>query len=239
MSGHSKWSTIKHKKAKEDAKRGQAFTKLIKEITVAARHGGGDPDANPRLRTLLEKAREVNMPIDNSTRAIKKGTGELPGVNYEEFIYEGYGPQGIAVIVETLSDNKNRTVASLRHLFSKMGGNLGESGSVNWMFEKLGVIRATAPGVKEEQLLETLLDYDVKDIQQEEDGVFNIMCDSKALDQIKLAVQKAGLKVEESAVEWVAKTNTELDAAGEEKALDFLSALQDDEDVQHVYTNLG
>ena len=239
MSGHSKWSTIKHKKAKEDAKRGQAFTKLIKEITVAARHGGGDPDANPRLRTLLEKAREVNMPIDNSTRAIKKGTGELPGVNYEEFIYEGYGPQGIAVIVETLSDNKNRTVASLRHLFSKMGGNLGESGSVNWMFEKLGVIRATAPGVEEEQLLETLLDYDVKDIQQEEDGVFNIMCDSKALDQIKLAVQKAGLKVEESAVEWVAKTNTELDAAGEEKALDFLSALQDDEDVQHVYTNLG
>ena len=239
MSGHSKWSTIKHKKAKEDAKRGQAFTKLIKEITVAARHGGGDPDANPRLRTLLEKAREVNVPIDNSTRAIKKGTGELPGVNYEEFIYEGYGPQGIAVIVETLSDNKNRTVASLRHLFSKMGGNLGESGSVNWMFEKLGVIRATAPGVKEEQLLETLLDYDVKDIQQEEDGVFNIMCDSKALDQIKLAVQKAGLKVEESAVEWVAKTNTELDAAGEEKALDFLSALQDDEDVQHVYTNLG
>ena len=239
MSGHSKWSTIKHKKAKEDAKRGQAFTKLIKEITVAARHGGGDPDANPRLRTLLEKAREVNMPIDNSTRAIKKGTGELPGVNYEEFIYEGYGPQGIAVIVETLSDNKNRTVASLRHLFSKMGGNLGESGSVNWMFEKLGVIRAAAPGVKEEQLLETLLDYDVKDIQQEEDGVFNIMCDSKALDQIKLAVQKAGLKVEESAVEWVAKTNTELDAAGEEKALDFLSALQDDEDVQHVYTNLA
>jgi YebC/PmpR family DNA-binding regulatory protein len=181
----------------------------------------------------------VCAPIDNSTRAIKKGTGELPGVNYEEFIYEGYGPQGIAVIVETLSDNKNRTVASLRHLFSKMGGNLGESGSVNWMFEKLGVIRATAPGIKEEQLLETLLDYDVKDIQQEEDGVFNIMCDSKVLDQIKSAVQKAGLKVEESAVEWVAKTSTELDAAGEEKALDFLSALQDDEDVQHVYTNLA
>ena len=238
MSGHSHWATIKHKKAKEDAKRGQAFTKLIKEITVAARHGGGDPDANPRLRTLLEKAREVNMPIDNSTRAIKKGTGELPGVNYEEFIYEGYGPQGIAVIVETLSDNKNRTVASLRHLFSKMGGNLGESGSVNWMFEKLGVIRASAPGMTEEKLLEELLEYDVIDIQQE-DNVFSITCDPRALDTIKQAVQKAGLKVEESEVEWVAKNSTELDEAGEEKALDFLSVLQDDEDVQHVYTNLA
>lgn len=238
MSGHSKWSTIKHKKAKEDAKRGQAFTKLIKEITVAARHGGGDPDANPRLRTLLEKAKEINMPIDNSTRAIKKGTGELPGVNYEEFIYEGYGPQGIAVIVETLSDNKNRTVASLRHLFSKMGGNLGESGSVNWMFEKLGVIRASKPGMTEEQLLEALLEYDVIDIQQE-DNVFSITCDARSLDTIKQAVEKAGLKVEEAAVEWVAKNSTELDPAGEEKALDFLSALQDDEDVQHVYTNLA
>jgi len=239
MSGHSKWSTIKHKKAKEDAKRGQAFTKLIKEITVAARHGGGDPNANPRLRTLLEKAREVNMPIDNSNRAIKKGTGELPGVNYEEFMYEGYGPQGIAVIVETLSDNKNRTVASLRHLFSKMGGNLGESGSVNWMFEKLGVIHATAQGIKEDQLIEALFDYDIRDVRQEEDGSFSVICDPKVLDQVKLAAQKAGLKVDEAAVEWVAKTSTELDTAGEEKALDFLSALQDDEDVQHVYTNLA
>jgi YebC/PmpR family DNA-binding regulatory protein len=237
MSGHSKWSTIKHKKAKEDAKRGQAFTKLIKEITVAARHGGGDPNGNPRLRTLLEKAKEINMPIDNSTRAIKKGTGELPGVNYEEFMYEGYGPHGIAVIVETLSDNKNRTVASLRHLFSKMGGNLGESGSVNWMFEKLGVIRATGSGKSEEQLMETLLDYDVKDIRQEDD-IFSVMCDPREIDQVKQAVQKSGFKVEEAEIEWVAKNSTELDAAAEEKALDFLSALQDDEDVQHVYTNL-
>jgi YebC/PmpR family DNA-binding regulatory protein len=238
MSGHSKWSTIKHKKAKEDAKRGQAFTKLIKEITVAARHGGGDSDANPRLRTLLEKAKEINMPIDNSTRAIKRGTGELPGVSYEEFTYEGYGPHGIAVIVEALTDNKNRTVASLRHLFSKMGGSLGESGSVNWMFEKLGVVRVNAPKATEEQLLEILLDHDVRDLQQE-GPIFSIMCEPRVLEQVKQAVEKAGLKVEEATVEWVAKTNIELDTTGEEKALDFLSALQDDEDVQHVYTNLA
>lgn len=238
MSGHSKWSTIKHKKAKEDAKRGQAFTKLIKEITVAARVGGGDPNGNPRLRTLLDKAKEINMPIENSTRAIKKGTGELPGVSYEEFIYEGYGPHGIAVVVETLSDNKNRTVASLRHLFTKLGGNLGESGSVSWMFEKLGVIRVPASHTTEEKLLELLLDYDVKDIQQE-DGIFAIMCETKVLDQVKQALQKEKFKIEEAEVEWVAKTNIELDARDEEKAVDFLSALQDDEDVQHVYTNLA
>ncbi len=238
MAGHNKWSQIKHKKAKEDSKRGYAFTKLIKEITAAARAGGGDPAGNPRLRVLLEKAKEINMPIDNSNRAIKRGTGELPGVNYEELMYEGYGPGGIAVIMETLSDNKNRTVASLRHLFSKMGGSLADSGAVSWMFEKQGVIRGTGQSVTEDDLIEALMEYDIKDIRND-DGLFSIICDPKQLDVVKAAAIKAGVTVENAALEWVAKTQTELESATETKALDFLSALQDHEDVQNVYTNLA
>jgi len=238
MAGHNKWSQIKHKKAKEDAKRGYAFTKLIKEITAAARAGGGDPAGNPRLRVLLDKAKEINMPIDNSNRAIKRGTGELPGVQYEEFTYEGYGPGGIAIIMDTLSDNKNRTVASLRHLFSKMGGTLAESGAVSWMFEKKGVIRASGTAITEDKLIESLLDYDIKDIRLE-DGIFTVICDPKQLESVKQAVTHTGLKPEHAAIEWVAKTHTDLDDALQDKALDFLSALQDHEDVQNVYTNLA
>jgi YebC/PmpR family DNA-binding regulatory protein len=238
MSGHNKWSQIKHKKAKEDSKRGYAFTKLIKEITAASRAGGGDPAGNPRLRVLLEKAKDINMPIDNSNRAIKRGTGELPGVHYEEFVYEGYGPGSIAVIMETLSDNKNRTVASLRHLFSKMGGTLAETGAVSWMFEKLGVIRGTSTTMTEDNLIEALLEYDIKDIRTD-DTLYTIICDPKYLEQIKQTATQAGLRVEHAAIEWVAKTHTHLDEATEHKALDFLSALQDHEDVQNVYTNLA
>ena len=238
MSGHNKWSQIKHKKAKEDSKRGYAFTKLIKEITATARAGGGDPAGNPRLRLLLDKAKEINMPIDNSKRAIKRGTGELPGVHYEEFTYEGYGPGGIAVIIDTLSDNKKRTVASLRHLFSKMGGTLAESGAVSWMFEKQGVIRATGSSITEDGLIENLLDYDIKDIRLD-DGVFSIICEPKQLDQVKQAVAKTGLHPEHAAIECVAKTQTEVDNATQDTALDFLSTLQDHEDVQNVYTNLA
>ncbi len=238
MAGHNKWSQIKHKKAKEDAKRGKAFTKIIKEITVAAREGGGDVAANARLRQLLEKSKEINMPAENATRAIKRGTGELPGVNYEEFTYEGYGPGGIAVIVETLSDNKNRTVASLRHIFSAKGGNLADTGSVGWMFEHLGVIRAFN-GISEDELLEKLIDFDIKDIRKNEDGIFSIICDPKSLDEVKQAVDKLGLKVEDATLEWVAKNTMELDDAAADKAFTFLSALQDDEDVQNVYTNLA
>jgi YebC/PmpR family DNA-binding regulatory protein len=169
MSGHSKWATIKRKKAVEDSKRGKAFTKLIKEITVAARLGGGDPAGNPRLRLLLDKAKEVNMPLENTKRAIKKGTGELAGANaYEESSYEGYGPAGIAIIVETLTDNKNRMASELRHLFSSHGGSLGETGSVNWMFEKLGVIQAEGASLSEDELLEKLLDYDVTNLEKDE-----------------------------------------------------------------------
>ena len=154
MAGHSKWSTIKHKKAKEDAKRGKKFTKLIKEITVAAREGGGDPDDNPRLRLHLEKAKEINMPQENSMRAIKRGTGELPGVNYEQYLYEGYGPGSCAVIIDMLTDNKNRAISTVRSFFHKQGATLAESGAVSWMFDKLGVIRVPADSVSEDTLLE-------------------------------------------------------------------------------------
>ena len=237
MSGHSKWSTIKHKKAALDSKRGQAFTKLIKEITIAARLGGGDPNGNPRLRLLLDKAKALNMPTDNAKRAIQRGTGELPGVNYEEHNYEGYGPNGIAIIVETLTDNKNRTVSELRHLFSSKGGTLAESGAVNWMFERLGVVRATCPDMNEEKLLEALIDYDINDIKSEGSQFF-IYCNMKALDEVKHAVEKLCMKVDEAEVEWVAKNTTSLTEEQSNKAYEFLSALQDHEDVKNVYTNL-
>ncbi|MGB8367622.1 MAG: YebC/PmpR family DNA-binding transcriptional regulator [Candidatus Babeliales bacterium] len=237
MAGHNKWSQIKHKKAKEDSKRGKAFTKLIKEITVAARTGGGHPDSNAHLRMLLDKAKEINMPQENATKAIKRGTGELPGVNYEEFTYEGFGPHGIGVIIETLSDNKNRTVADLRHIFSSKGGNLGEGGSVSWMFEKMGIIRATAKQVTEDELFEKLLEFDIKDIQH--DGTFfSIFCDPKELDIVKEAVKNAGLHIESAELEWVAKTTTTLNEKDSAHALDFLSTLQDHDDVKNVYTNL-
>lgn len=237
MSGHSKWSTIKHKKAKEDAKRGKAFTKLIKEITVAARLGGGDPTGNPKLRLLLEKAKEINMPKENAERAIKKGTGELPGVNYEAITYEGYGPYGIAVMVDTLTDNKNRTVADMRRLFSSKGGNLAENGAVSWIFEKKGVVKASATETTEDEILEQLIDYDIDNITKD-DGIFFIVCDAKALMQIKNATEKIGLKVENADLEWIPKTTTKLAVDQAEKAYEFLGVLDDHDDVQNVYTNL-
>lgn len=238
MSGHNKWSQIKHKKAKEDAKKGQTFTKLIKEITVAARSGGGDPAANARLRHILDKAREVNMPIDNAQRAIKRGTGELPGVSYEEFTYEGYGPFGIAIVLDTLSDNKNRTVAELRHLFSANGGNLGESGSVCWMFEKMGVIEGTDARASEEFFLELFFDVDIKDIKID-GSYYSIYCDPKLIEPVKDRLAKQGLKVERADIEWVAKNTVSLSDDQESKVVAFLSLLQDHEDVQNVYSNMA
>lgn len=237
MSGHNKWSQIKHKKAKEDGKRGQAFTKIIKEITEAAREGGGDPDGNPRLRFLLEKARDLNMPIDNSTRAIKRGTGELPGVSYTALTYEGYGPYGMAVIIETLTDNKNRTVASLRHLCSTKNGTLGETGSVSWMFEKMGVIRGGG-AVAEDQLLELLIDFNIHDIKIE-DNSFEVFCDPKSVDQVRTALKNAGFSIESAEFEWVPKTTIALSDEHAEQAIGFLSAIQDLEDVRNVYANLA
>lgn len=237
MAGHSHWATIKHKKAKEDAKRGLAFTKIIKEITVAARVGGGDPAGNPRLRLLLEKAKDLNMPLENAQRAIKKGTGELPGVSYEEYTYEGYGPYGIAVMIDTLSDNKNRTVAELRRLLSENGGNLADSGSVAWMFERLGVIRA-ATTKTEDELLELLLDHDIKDLSID-NGTVEITSEIKAVEPIKKVLLDSGIKIESAEIEWVAKNTVPLSGEQATKAYDFLSALQDHDDVQNVYTNLA
>lgn len=239
MSGHSKWATIKHKKAKEDSKRGKIFTKFVREITVAAREGGGDPAGNARLRLVLEKAKAVNMPLDNITRAIKKGSGELgDGAAYEPFTYEGYGPNGVAVMVETLSDNKNRTVSDLRHQFTKSGGSLAETGAVGWMFEHKGVIRA-AGKISEDDLLEKMLDYDIDDVQLD-DGIFTITCKVANLDVIKKAAEKAGLKIEAAELEWVAKNPLALsDQTQEEAVYKFLEALDDLDDVQNVYANLG
>lgn len=239
MSGHSKWSTIKHKKAKEDAKRGKVFTKLIKELTVVARDGGGDPGANARLRMIIDKAKAANMPQDNITRAIKKGTGELAGVQYEAATYEGYGPGGIAVIVETLSDNKKRTVADVRHVFTKLGGNLGENGSVAWMFEHKGVIRVAAQGLSEDDLIEKLLDYDVDDVVVIDD-VASIVCAVHDLENVKKGVESVGLKVEDADLEWVPKDKMALDdKSKEEKVYKFLEALEEIDDVQNVYANLA
>ncbi len=238
MSGHSKWSTIKHKKAKEDSKRGKVFTKLIREITVAAKDGG-DPVGNARLRLVIEKAKEANMPQDNIIRAIKKGTGELEGVCYEAAVYEGYGPQGIAVIVETLSDNKKRTVSDVRHLFSKLGGALGESGSVAWMFEHQGVVRVASNGLTEDDILEKMLDYAIDDVEVI-DNIVSISCHVKDLDSVKKGAETAGLKVEDASIEWVPKNTIELEnKEKEEKVYKFLDALEELDDVQSVYANVA
>ena len=237
MASHSKWANIKHKKAKEDGKKSKVYTKIIKEITMAAREGGGNPDMNPRLRLLMEKGREANMPIENTMRAIKKGTGELPGVCYEEYTYEGYAPNGIAVMVDVITDNKNRTIAEFRRLFSENGGTLGEAGTVGWMFEKLGAVNAIGK-TTEDELLEHLIEYDIKDIQIDENNC-TIYCDIKSIESVKNAVEKAGLKIESSVLEWVAKSTLELPENKAEKVIEFLSSVQDHEDVKNVYTNLG
>jgi YebC/PmpR family DNA-binding regulatory protein len=237
MAGHSKWANIKHKEAKEDGKKAKVFTKIIKEITIAAREGGGNPDMNPRLRLLMEKGREANMPIENAMRAIKKGTGELPGASYEEYTYEGYGPNGIAVMVEAITDNKNRTIAEFRRLFSENGGTLGETGTVGWMFEKLGAVNAIGK-ITEDELIEYLIDYDIKDIQIDDNNL-TVYCDIKSLEPVKTTLEKAGLKIESSGLEWVAKNTIELPANTAEKVIEFLSTIQDHDDVKNVYTNLG
>lgn len=238
MAGHSKWANIKHRKAAQDAKRGKQFTKLSKEITICAKVGGGDPAANARLRQLIEKGRDINMPLDNITRAIKKGTGELPGAQYESIMYEGYGPHSIAVIVDILTDNKNRTVAEIRNIFSNRGGSLAESGAVNWMFNKLGVVRCSQENLTEDTLLEQLIDYDVKDISIDE-SIATITCDPKSLEAIKSALQNHGYTIQSAELEWVAQNMVTLKEDESEKAHEFLEALDDHDDVQNVYTNLA
>ena len=237
MAGHSKWANIKHKKAKEDAKRGHTFTKIIKEITVSAK-AGGIPENNPQLRQLIDKAKAANMPAENITRAVKKGTGELPGVSYESISYEGYGPGGSAVIIETLTDNKNRTVADLRQIFNRHNGNLAETGAVNWMFEKLGVIQGSIENKTEDDLLEDLMEYNVQDIAIDE-NIATITTAMPALFQVKDALVALGMKVENAELEWIAKNNLDVDSATEEKAFGLFEALEDSDDVQNVYSNLN
>jgi YebC/PmpR family DNA-binding regulatory protein len=237
MSGHSKWATTKHKKAATDAKRGKIFTKITKEITVAAKLGGGDPDGNPRLRTAVAKAKSVSMPAENIKRAIQKGTGELPGVSYEEVIYEGYGPNGVAVIIEVLTDNRNRTVSEIRNIFSKAGGNMGENGCVSWMFHKKGYIVVARAKADEEKLMSLALDAGAEDMQTEDDN-FVITTAQSDFEKVKKALEDAGFPLEVAEVTMVPQTYVKID--GEKVAgqmMRLMEAIEDNDDVQNVYAN--
>ena len=236
MSGHSKWSSIRHRKGAADAKRGQLFSKLIKEVTVAARLGGGDPAGNPRLRAALAAARAANMPAENLERAIKKGTGELPGVAYEEVTLEGYGAGGVAILVQTLTDNRNRTVSELRSLFSKNGGNLAEAGSVSWMFEKKGVILVEQDRAKEEALLEAALEAGAEDMKQE-GGFFEITARPEDFEAVKEALTAKGIPLSSAGVTQVPKMTLRLQGKSAQQILRLMEALEDHDDVQHTYAN--
>jgi YebC/PmpR family DNA-binding regulatory protein len=236
MSGHSKWSSIKHKKAAADSKRGKVFTKLIKEITVAARSGGGDPAANPRLRAAIQAAKSENMPKDNIDRAVKKGTGDLEGVSYDESIYEGYGPGGAAVLVESLTDNKNRTVSDIRHIFAKNGGSVGENGCVAWMFKKKGYLAVERKAVDEEALLETALEAGAEDIR-EDDGNFEVITPPEAFDSVKAAIDKASIGCIVAEITMLPQSTTNLTGKEAEQMVRLMEMLEDNDDVQKVYTN--
>jgi YebC/PmpR family DNA-binding regulatory protein len=236
MSGHNKWSTIKHKKGAADAKRGKLFSKLIKEITIAARTGGGDPDGNPRLRTAVLAARAANMPKDNIDRAIKRGTGEIEGVNYEEITYEGYGPGGVAVLVEAVTDNKNRTVAEVRHIFEKYNGNLGESGCVAWMFQKQGIVEVSATGLTEDEVMEVALESGAQDVQNEGSS-FSIACDPAEMEAVRSAVEAKGWKVELAEVSMVPQTTVKLEGKKAEQMLKMMDALDDNDDSERIFAN--
>ena len=237
MSGHSKWATIKHAKGAADAKRGQLFTKFIKEISIAAKMGGGDTATNPRLRTAVLKARAANMPKDNIERAIKKGTGELGAVNYEELLYEGYGPGGVAVLVEVLTDNNNRTAASVRNIFTKSGGNLGATGSVAYMFNRKGVIEYDAEAVSEEVIMEAALEAGAEDIATE-DGVITVTTDPNDFASVLEALQEKGFESVSAAISMVPDTYVALDADTTQKALKMIDKLEEDDDVQTVSSNI-
>lgn len=237
MSGHSKWSTIKRKKGAIDAKRGKIFTRLIKEITVAARMGGGDPIGNPRLRAAIASAKTENMPKDNIERAIKKGTGELEGVLYEEITYEGYAPGGVAVLVDCMTDNKNRTVADIRHYFSKNGGNLGESGCVSWMFDKKGTILVDKETIDEEELMDKVLEAGAQDVV-EEDNVFQVETLPDDFESVREALEADGVKFIETSVAMVPQNTVEItDEKTARQILKLLESLEDHDDVQNVYAN--
>ncbi len=236
MSGHSKWSTIKRKKGALDAKRGKIFTKLIKEITVAARMGGGDPESNPRLRTAIAAAKAENMPKDNIERAIKKGTGELEGTQYEELVYEGYGPGGVAVLVEVLTDNKNRSIAEVRHIFSKHGGNLGENGCVSWMFDKKGLLVFSKDQVSEDDVMTVALEAGADDIKETEKE-YEVTVDPSQFEAVKEAFDKAGIPYLVAEISMIPQNTIALEGKDAEKMLKLMDALEDSDDVQNAYAN--
>jgi YebC/PmpR family DNA-binding regulatory protein len=238
MSGHSKWSTIKHKKAAKDAKKGKIFTKLIKEITVAARIGGGDINANPRLRTAVITARSNSMPNDNIERAIKKGTGELEGVSYEEIQYEGYGPGGAAIIAQVLTDNKNRTVSEIRRLFSKHGGNLGETGCVGWMFDKKGVIGIDRAAIDEDRLVGIVLEVGAEDVKDEDD-IFEVVTPPEEFEKVKERLEQEKVPLASAQVTLVPKNTVTIDAKHVEQILKLTEELEDHDDVQSVSANFN
>jgi YebC/PmpR family DNA-binding regulatory protein len=236
MSGHSKWSSIKHKKGATDAKRSKVFSRLIREITVAARLGGGDPDGNPRLRTAIAAGKTENMPKENIERAIKKGTGELEGTSYEETNYEGYGPGGVAVLVDCLTDNKNRAVADIKHSFDRYGGNLGEPGCVAWMFEKKGLIVIEKDKVDEERLLDLALEAGAEDVK-EEDTEFDVITSPSDFEAVKKAIVDAGLPHTIAEVTMIPKNTVKLEGKKAQQMLNLMQALEDSEDVNHIYAN--
>ncbi|GLI40149.1 YebC/PmpR family DNA-binding transcriptional regulator [Geobacter hydrogenophilus] len=235
MSGHNKWSTIRHKKGAADAKRGKIFTKIIKEITVAAKLGGGDPNGNPRLRSAVDKAKAENMPKDNIERAIKKGTGELEGVNYEEIVYEGYGPGGVAVLVECMTDNRNRTVGDVRSTFTKCNGNMGETGCVSWMFDKKGLI-VVSKDADFEKLFEVALEAGAEDVADEEEQ-YEVLTDPTSFIEVRDALEKAGFAHESAEITMIPQTMVKLDGKNAENMLKLMDRLEDNDDVQNVYAN--
>lgn len=237
MSGHSKWANIKHRKGKQDAKRGKVFTRLGKEITISAREGGGDVDANPRLRLAVANARAVNMPGENIQRAIKKGTGELEGANYEEITYEGYAPGGVAVIVETVTDNKKRTVSDIRSIMGKLGGNMGEANSVAWNFERKGVITINSAGKSEDELLEHVLESGADDLEFDEESS-RVVCPMENFAIVNKYFESKSIEITEAKLEYVPKQTVNItDLSDAQKILKFIDGLEDNEDVQNVFSN--
>jgi YebC/PmpR family DNA-binding regulatory protein len=236
MSGHSKWHSIKHKKAKVDAAKGRIFTKIIKELTVSARMGGADPDSNPRLRTALAAAKAANMPAKNIDNAVKKGTGELPGVVYEDVSYEGYGPEGVALFIEVVTDNKNRTVAEVRHLLSRFNGNLGESGSVAWMFEKKGLIRVPKDKYTEDELMEVALECGAEDISSE-DEVYEIYTTFEDFQVVRTALEEKSVLIDSAELTMIPQNYVKLEGKSAEQLMKLIDALDEHDDVQNVYAN--
>ncbi len=237
MSGHSKWATIKRKKGKTDAARGRIFTRLIKEITVAARMGGGDVDGNPRLRTAVAAAKSANMPADNITRGIKKGTGELPGVIYEEKTYEGYGPGGCAILIETLTDNPNRTTPEMRHAFTKYGGNLAESNAVAFMFERKALLELEPGDMTEDDVMEAALEAGAEDVVTEEDGSFTVTGEPNDLDTINEALAEAGATISSSAVAMIPQNMVDVEGKSVKSLMKLMDYFDDHDDIQNIYSN--